>query len=108
MQAGTVFGVIFTGLWLAALIAFIPYVAKKRHPDSKPLGAYLTFLAVFTIVSYGIYLLVLALQNALWPELLLSGMMPAIVVVVVCFLPAFLLASYMISRKPPTAPPLDG
>ena len=107
MQVGTVFSLIFTGLWLAALIAFIPWVANKRHPDSKPLGAYLTFLAVFTIVSYGLYLLVLALQSAVWPDVLFAGMAPAIVVVVVCFLPAFLLASYMISRRPPTAPSLD-
>ncbi len=107
MQVGTVFSLIFTGLWLAALIGFIPWVAKTRHPDSKPLGAYLTFLAVFTIVSYGLYLLVLALQSTVWPDILFTGMLPAIVVVVVCFLPAFLLASYMISRKPPVAPSLN-
>ncbi|MCT8970896.1 hypothetical protein [Microbaculum marinisediminis] len=107
MQTTSVFAVMFTALWLAALIAFIPWVQKTRHPDSKPLGAYLIFLAVFTITSYAIYLVILALQGAVWPGLLETGLVHAIVVIIVCFLPAFLLASWMIARKPPKAPPLD-
>jgi hypothetical protein len=107
MQTTSVFLIMFGAFWLAALIAFHPWVQRTRHPASKPLGAYLTFVVVFTVMSYGIFAAIVALQDNFWPGLLQAGILPAMIVIVVCFLPSFVAASVLIARRPSKAPPVD-
>jgi hypothetical protein len=47
-----------TTIWLTALLsgtallaAAYPYVAKIRHPDQRPLAAYLLFVSVFLVTA---------------------------------------------------------
>ena len=108
MQTATLLSLVFGVLWFVALLAFIPYVARTRHPESKPLGAYLSFVTIFSLVAYGIFGGILALDRTIWSALPLESIVAASVVLVVTFVPAFFAASWMISTKPPRAPSLDG
>jgi hypothetical protein len=89
-----------TLLGLLILAAAIPYVARIRHSGQKALAAYLIFMTVFVasaLLLYGI-LYRLAGSLDLAPRLDEAG--PALLLLVLVFLPAFALASWQ-ARKPP-------
>lgn|GEM_PF-1042463 len=108
MQSATILSLAFGVLWLIALLAFIPYVARTRHPESKPLGAYLSFVSVFSLVAYAIFGSILAIENSIWPSLALGNGVVAVIVLIATFVPAAFAAGWMIATKPPRAPSLDG
>ena len=107
MQSATLLSFVFGVLWFVALLAFIPYVARARHPESKPLGAYLSFVTIFSLVAYVIFGGILAVDSTNWASLPLESVVAAAVVLIAAFVPAFLAASWMISTRPPRAPSLD-
>ncbi len=107
MQGETILSLVFGGLWLVMLVAFVPYVARTRHPASKPLGAYLSFTTIFTLVAYAIFGGILAVHGSVWPDMPLDGWIAAVVVLIVSFVPAFVAAAWMISKRPPRAPSLE-
>lgn len=82
------------------LVAAIPYVGHIRHPEQKPLAAYLIFMSVFVVVA----IMLFSLLGSLVLQLELSQMLdrpgPAVLFLVLVFLPAILLASWL-ARKPP-------
>jgi hypothetical protein len=108
MQSSTLLSLVFGVLWFVALLAFIPYVSRIRHPESKPLGAYLSFVTIFSLVAYGIFGGIIAVDSTIWTSLPLESVFAAALVLIVTFVPAFLAGSWMISTKPPRAPSLDG
>ncbi|ESR23438.1 hypothetical protein [Lutibaculum baratangense] len=97
----------FVALWGIALIAFIPHVRRNRHPESRPVGAYLSFVTVFSVAAYLIFGAILAIATGVWPGMPLGNWLAAIIVLLIVFVPSFLLATAMIRRRPPKAPPLD-
>jgi hypothetical protein len=88
-------------VWLLLLIAAVPYVRRIRHPDQRPLAAYLIFVTVF-----GLALLILAaalgwLLRLFELEDLLRDPFAAVVIVALVCVPAFVVASWQ-ARKPPS------
>lgn len=99
--------IVFVGLWAVALVAFIPYVRRERHPESRAFSAYLNFVTVFTVSAYLVFGAILAIDNSIWPGMPLENWLGAIVALLVTFVPAFAAATAMVRRRPPQAPPLD-
>ena len=82
------------------LAAAIPYVARIRHPDQKPLAAYFIFITVF-VTAAGVLLTLLGwLASRLSLVPLLGGTGPALLFLALAFLPAVALATWQ-ARKPP-------
>lgn len=85
---------------LILLLTAIPYVARIRHPGQRPFAAYLVFVSVFAVVSAVTFALLAAAANALGLGELLERSVPALVFLVLVFVPALLLARWQ-ARKPP-------
>lgn len=99
--------IVFSGLWLLVLLAAIPVTRRYRHPDAKPIGAYLLFVIVFTMVAWAVVVFLLSLFSSLGAITILSGVAGAVIVIAVSFGLAFLAGLYFIGRKPQQAPRLD-
>lgn len=95
-------------IWIVVLIAVVPYVNRIRHPDQKPLAAYLIFLFSFIIASSVLYAILAWLVAALNLTRLFGDVMATATFLVLVFVPAFLIARWL-TRKPPsqhnTVPP---
>lgn len=82
------------------LAAAIPYVGRIRHPEQKPLAAYLIFMTVFIVVAVVLFSLLGWLVTLFELGHTLSRPGPAVLFLVLVFLPAILLAGWL-ARKPP-------
>ncbi len=97
-------GLIVVGSCLALALAAAVYVERSRHPDAKPIAAYLIFVTVFAAVAVGLFaagtLLFVLLER---PDLLAT---PAIgfSFLLFIFLPAFLAGRWQIKKPPLRAP----
>jgi len=85
---------------LALLAGAIPYAARIRHPDQKPLAAYLIFVFVFAIAAAVIFTLLAWLITTLGFGSSLEHPVAAAVFLFVVFAPALALATWQ-ARKPP-------
>ena len=85
---------------LALLGAAIPYVARIRHPDQKPLAAYLIFVFLFAIVAAVTFGLLAWLITTLGFGPSLEDPIGAAIFLLVVFAPAFAVARWQ-ARKPP-------
>lgn len=91
-------------VWLLLLAVLGLYVRRIRHPSQEPLAAYLIFVTVFTVASFGMFVLVgYAVGAAGWTDAL-ERPVPALLFLAAVFLPAFLIARWQ-TRKPPRRPP---
>jgi hypothetical protein len=84
----------------AILAVAIPYVTRIRHPEQKPLAAYLIFVSVFVTAAVVLYSLLAWLAVKLGMQAALGNTGAALLFVVLIFLPAIALASWQ-ARKPP-------
>ena len=95
-----------TDIWLSIVVGIslllvaIPYVARIRHPQQKPLAAYLIFMFIFITVAVVLYSGLAMLAVALKVAHLLSQPLPALVFLLLVFLPAIALGTWQ-ARKPP-------
>lgn len=82
------------------LVAAIPYVARIRHPEQRAIAAYFIFVTVFVASAAVLFSMFtwLAGELGLLAELGRPG--PALLFLVIVFLPAIILASWQ-ARKPP-------
>jgi hypothetical protein len=78
----------------------IPYVARIRHPEQKPLAAYLIFTSVFVVVAVVLFNLLGWLVALYELGEYLHQLGPALLFLVLVFLPAIILASWL-ARMPP-------
>jgi hypothetical protein len=85
---------------IALLVAAIPYVARIRHAQQKPFAAYLIFLSVFAASSAVLAALLAWLAGRLGLAGALGNTGPAVLFLVLVFLPALALATWQ-ARKPP-------
>ena len=91
-------------IWLILLALAFPYVRRAKHPQVKPLAAFLLFVMLFSVVSGSLFFALSwiavktgwasALSNAFWALLFLA----------LVFIPAFLFARWMIKRPPLNRP----
>jgi hypothetical protein len=91
-------------VWLVLLLLAIPYVRAARHPDSKPLAAYMIFLTVFSVAAYVLFGVLIALIGALKGADFLATPLAAVLVFVLSAVPAFFLARWQIRRAPGKPP----
>ena len=87
-------------LWGAFMMGSIFYTQEARHPEAKPLAAYLTFVAVFSTVAFVTFGALTLLLEGIGRAEILSNPGAAIAFLLAVFLPAFLLARWQL-RKPP-------
>ena len=83
------------------LVAAVPWVAQVRNPAQRPLAAYLIFVTVFLVSGFVLFG---ALSWALWRlglDATLNRPVPALVFLLLVFVPAFALATWQ-ARKPPS------
>jgi hypothetical protein len=92
----------WTTLLLGAgmLVAAIPYVQRIRHPQQKPLAAYLIFVSVFLVIASVLFRLFLWLAAGTGLEGALDDTGPALLFIALVFLPAVAVAAWQ-ARKPP-------
>jgi hypothetical protein len=87
-------------LGMGLLVAAIPYVMRIRHPQQKPLAAYLIFMSVFIAVAAVLFKLLVWLAGKLGLGDALGDPGPALLFIALVFLPAVALAAWQ-ARKPP-------
>lgn len=90
-------------LWLAFLVAAIFYIRRVRHPNARPLAAYLIFVMAFTVSSFVIYAALIVLLQALGRVNALADPIIAALFLAAVFVPAFLIARWQL-RRPPKQP----
>lgn len=85
---------------LIIFLAAVPYAARIRHPEQRPLAGYLIFVSVFAVVSIVLFGLLAAMADALGLTALLERPLSALAFLILVFAPALLLARWQ-ARKPP-------
>lgn len=91
---------IAVALWGAFMMGAIFYTQEARHPDTKPLAAYLIFVTVFSTAAFVVFGGLTVLLQVLGQAGLLSNPGAALIFLMAVFLPAFFLARWQL-RKPP-------
>ncbi|WP_138380545.1 hypothetical protein [Luteithermobacter gelatinilyticus] len=87
--------------WIAFLCVAWPYATHARHPQLKPVEAYLIFVTVFIVLEAGALLFVsLLFWTSSESQSLLETIWAGIVAGLIMVVPAFLGARYMIRRPP--------
>ncbi|MGF1594001.1 MAG: hypothetical protein ACFCUW_12010 [Kiloniellaceae bacterium] len=90
-------------LWGAIMIGAIFYTQEARHPDTKPLAAYLIFITVFSAAAFFIFSSLTVLLAMADLTALLDNPLVAAVFLLAVFAPAFLLGRWQL-HKPPRRP----
>lgn len=80
------------------------YVQRARHPDTRPVAAFLIFLTVFIAVAAGGYVTIGIVLATLDDPTLIENPVVGLVLLVAVLVPAFLVARRQI-RRPPIRPP---
>ncbi|MDT3706537.1 MAG: hypothetical protein ROZ09_06885 [Thiobacillus sp.] len=91
-------------IWLVLLAFAFPYVRRARHPEVKPLAAFLLFVMLFSVVSGSLYFALLWIVLKMGWAAMLANALWALLFLVLVFAPAFLLARWMIKRPPLNRP----
>ena len=93
-------------LWTVLMLLAIPYVRRARHPRTRPLAAYMTFVVLFSVGAVVMYSALLLLLD--WTERLdwLHRPLAATIFLALVFIPAFLLGRWQL-KKPPRQVPVD-
>lgn len=108
MQIEIVYCLVFLSGWIAALLLFIPHARRSRHPGTSALGAWLGFATVFTAGAFAGFAAFLAARQGVLAGLPLEGSLSLLLVMTTVFVPAFLIATWIIGLPRPSAPPLEG
>lgn len=93
------------GLWIVIVIAAVPYSLRARHPDTKPLAAFMIFFTVFSVAAFMIFGVVTYVLQMTGNAGLLANPVGAAVFLVLVFGPAFLLGRWQLKKPPRQMPP---
>ena len=85
---------------LVILTLAIPYVTRIRHPQQKPLAAYLIFVSVFVMASGILFTVVGWLVGMFELESSLEEAGGALLFLTLVFLPTIVISTHL-ARKPP-------
>lgn len=86
--------------WLMLLAVAVPFVARIRHPDQKPLAAYLIFVTVFGVAAIVLFSMLGWFAILLGFGAVLENTGPALVLTALALLPAVLLAIWQTGKPP--------
>lgn len=87
-------------LWIVFVVGAGVYATRARHPDIKPVAAFMIFALVFTTIAFVIYAALTIVVQALGATASLDNPLVAAVFLAAVFLPAFFGARRMIRRPP--------
>jgi hypothetical protein len=87
-------------VWLAFLVGAIFYTRQARHPQARPLAAYLVFVIVFTVSAFVAFAAITLILQGLGQTGALSHPVGAALFLLIVFVPAFFLGRWQL-RKPP-------
>jgi hypothetical protein len=88
------------GLWIVFVIGAIVYTNRARHPDVRPVAAFMIFTIVFTTIAFSIFAALTVLAQATGFDASLENPAVAVIFLAVVFLPAFFGARKLIRRPP--------
>ncbi|MGD8809961.1 MAG: hypothetical protein PVG24_10170 [Gammaproteobacteria bacterium] len=88
------------GLWIVFIVAAIVYATRARHPETRPLAAFMIFTIVFTTIAFSLFAALTLLAQAMALDAALRNPVAAAIFLAIVFLPAFLGARYVIRRPP--------
>src|SRR3546814_14347689 len=91
-------------LWGAFMLGAIFYTQEARHPDTKPLTAYLAFATMFTLIAAAIFGGLMLLVQALDADDRIEHPLALLAVQATVFVPAFLLVRRQTLRLPRPPP----
>lgn len=91
------------GLWAAFLVAAVFYARTARHPETRPLAAYLIFVIIFTVSSFVLFAAAALLLRGTGQAGALAHPAGAALFLLAVFVPAFVIARWQL-RKPPRPP----
>src|SRR5512139_1530768 len=91
-------------IWLILLALAFPYVRRVKHPQVKPLAAFLLFAMLFSVVSGTLYFALLWVVLKVGWAAMLASAFSALAFLALVFAPAFLFARWMIKRPPLNRP----
>lgn len=91
-------------LWLLFLTGAVFYVRRARHPDSKPVAAYLIFVTVFSVAAFALFTVITVLLEWAGKASLLANPLGAAAFLIAVFLPAFLIGRWQLRRPPLRSP----
>ncbi|MGD8783361.1 MAG: hypothetical protein PVF28_07120 [Thioalkalispiraceae bacterium] len=89
---------IFVGI--AILVISIPIVIRIRHPQQKPLAAYLIFITVFVLIAFFLFSLLMSFITNAGLETLLHQPLLIILFHVLVFIPALVVAIWLAAKPP--------
>ena len=75
-------------IWIGVLLAAIPYVRAARHPEARPVVAYVSFATVLTLGAYAFFAALVALSSLARGQWL-PGVGPALLLFALSLPPAF-------------------
>lgn len=88
-------------LWAIFLIGAYFYTLREKHPETTQLAAYLIFIMIFSAVAFVIFTGIVLLLVARDQVGLLESALPSLLILLLAFIPAFLVARWQL-RKPPS------
>jgi hypothetical protein len=91
-------------LWGAFMAGAVFYTQEARHPETKPLAAYLIFVTIFSVVALAIFGGLTAVLRGLGQTDLLEEPLSVAVFLAAIFLPAFFLGRWQIKKPPREVP----
>jgi hypothetical protein len=91
------------GLWGLFLIAAVLYTQREKHPDAKPVAAYMIFVIVFTVTAFVLFAAITFILDAAGYIDALESPVVAVIFLILVFGPAFLLGRWQL-KKPPRPP----
>jgi len=89
-----------TALLLFFLLASAPYVARIRHPEQRPLAAYLLFTIISLSAFLVLFVLVARLLTSLGMAGLLDGPLAAGVYILLLAVPSIALGRWQARKAP--------
>lgn len=89
--------------WAAALLVLAacwPLSQRWRHADQRPLAAYLVFASATILVAAAVFWGLVSLAGLLLPEPAGDSTVARIVVPILSFVPALIVARWLVRRPP--------
>jgi quinol-cytochrome oxidoreductase complex cytochrome b subunit len=95
---------IAVALWGAFMTGAVFYTQEARHPETRPLAAYLIFVTIFSVVVLAIFGGLTSVLRGLGQTDLLEQPLWSGAFLAAIFLPAFFLGRWQIKKPPREAP----
>jgi hypothetical protein len=87
-------------LVVVVIVAAWPYAQLVKHERHPPLAGFLLFTSVLILSAAALFLAILVIATVLGLTTYLSGWLAAVLIMAAIFVPAILIARYVVRRPP--------